>query len=111
MSRTVALVMDPAAGERGSYGRLLAYVHVDRTDFNASLVDGGLARVYTEGDSSREKEYLALEERAQLLGVGLWECETATSPPSGTCCAGSETSCRAELRPSLPDSLYLAAAA
>ena len=51
--RTVTLVLDPLAGERRSFGRLLAYVHVGGEDFNAALVKLGYARVYAEGDSSR----------------------------------------------------------
>ena len=78
---SVALFLDPLAGERGYYGRLLAYVHVDGQDFNAALVEHGYARVYTEGDSSREEGYLALQRQAQNDRVGLWECEAAPTLP------------------------------
>jgi micrococcal nuclease len=39
----VTLVTDPAADRRGSYGRLLAYVHVNVSDRNASGANGSLA--------------------------------------------------------------------
>ena len=57
----VDLVLDPSAGDRGFYDRLLAYVVVDGQDFNAGLVGQGYARVYTEGTSSREADYLRLQ--------------------------------------------------
>jgi micrococcal nuclease len=60
---------------RDSFGRLLAYVEFEGRDFNAALVEEGLARVYTEGESSREAEYLALQEAARRETVGLWQCE------------------------------------
>ena len=79
--QTVTLVMDPQAGARGSFGRLLAYIDVGTRDFNRALVEESLARVYTEGDSSREEEYLALEEDARALGLGLWKCERGGRAP------------------------------
>jgi len=80
--RSVTVILDLAAGARGSYDRLLAYVHVGATDFNATLVENGLARVYTEGEASRKEEYLRLQEEARAAGEGLWACET--SMPDGT---------------------------
>ena len=82
--RTIFLILIPDAwekGERDSLGRLLAYVSVglESEDFNAALVAQGLARVYVEGKSSREDSYLVLQERAQLLGLGLWQCGSEPS--------------------------------
>ena len=74
----VVLVLDPAAGERGTFGRLLVYVHVSGVDFNALLVRRGYARVYTEGTASREQQYLRLQEDAWEEKRGLWECERPT---------------------------------
>jgi micrococcal nuclease len=84
----VTVVLDPVAGERGSYDRLLAYIDRRGEDFNALLVEMGLARVYTEGEASREGEYVLLQEVAQAHGEGLWVCEsgTATSAPSDAAC-------------------------
>ena len=53
MGETVELVLDPLAGERGFFGRLLAYVLVAGEDLNSILVREGYARVYEEGEASR----------------------------------------------------------
>ena len=75
--RWVDVLPDPQAGARDRIGRMLAYISVDGADFNGALVEGGFARVYAEGDSNREADYLELEERARLKGVGLWQCGPA----------------------------------
>ena len=82
--QTVTVIQDPAAGERGFFGRLLAYIHVDGQDFNATLVEQGYARVYTQGESSREGDYLLLEERARIQRTGFWGCESPTPVPTPT---------------------------
>ncbi|MCS5648309.1 MAG: thermonuclease family protein, partial [Dehalococcoidia bacterium] len=61
-----------AAGQRGYYGRLLAYIEIDGYDFNESLILRGYARVYEEGTSSREKRYLSQQARVTSEDVGLW---------------------------------------
>ncbi|MDA1129640.1 MAG: thermonuclease family protein, partial [Chloroflexi bacterium] len=40
-NQTVTVVLDESAGLKGSFGRLLAYLHVDKLDFNARLVEFG----------------------------------------------------------------------
>ena len=72
--KEVVLVLDEDAGLRGYYGRLLAYVEVDGKDFNKSLVQLGYARVYEEGESKRESEYLRDQTTAQADSDGLWVC-------------------------------------
>ena len=72
------MILDPLAGDKGFYGRLLAHILVDGRDFNTELVEQGYARVYTEGDSSGEKEYLDLQLQAQAESAGLWQCAAAT---------------------------------
>ena len=72
--KEVVLVLDEDAGLRGYYGRLLAYVEVDGKDFNKSLVQLGYARVYEEGESKRESEYLRDQSTAQANSDGLWGC-------------------------------------
>ncbi|MED5463717.1 MAG: thermonuclease family protein [Myxococcota bacterium] len=68
---------------RDVYGRLLAYVRTaDGRDLAPRLLTRGLARVYRRprGDSpefDRRATYLALENEAQSLAVGIWE----SSPP------------------------------
>lgn len=71
--KTIELEFDEIAGLRDRYGRLLAYVYVNRTDFNALLIEKGLARVYVEGKFRKKSEYLKLEEIAKSKGFGLWK--------------------------------------
>ena len=70
--KEVRLVFDEGAGERGYYGRLLAYIEIDGYDFNESLISRGYARVYEEGTSSREKRYLSMQYKVITEGKGLW---------------------------------------
>ena len=70
----VTFVFDRLAGDRDSFGRLLAYVHVAGRDFNALLVELGYARVRTESKASRMATYLGLQERAREQGLGIWQC-------------------------------------
>ena len=70
--KEVLLVFDEKAGERGYYGRLLAYIEIDDYDFNESLISRGYARIYEEGTSSREERYLSEQNRAISAGKGLW---------------------------------------
>ena len=70
--KEVRLVFDEAAGERGYYGRLLAYIEIDDYDFNESLISRGYARVYEEGTSSRERRYLSEQKKIMSAGIGLW---------------------------------------
>ncbi|MQF69541.1 hypothetical protein FIM12_04315 [SAR202 cluster bacterium AD-804-J14_MRT_500m] len=74
LGRTVTLVADKQAGERGSFDRLLAYVWLRDKDFGEELLLQGLARVYTEGRSVKEGDYILLESRAVVAGAGLWNC-------------------------------------
>ena len=70
--KEVRLVFDEGAGERGYYGRLLAYIEIDGYDFNESLISRGYARVYEEGTSSRERRYLSEQKKVKSEGKGLW---------------------------------------
>ena len=48
------------------------------------MVSKGYARVYTEGTSTRESDYLAHEAEARNTGLGLWQCgilNTVVSSP------------------------------
>ena len=73
----VTVVLNPAADLRGSLGRLLAYIHAEGEDVGAALLAIGLARVYVEGDASREEQYLEIQRQARAQRQGLWECESA----------------------------------
>ena len=70
--QTVTLTLDREAGERGRFGRLLAYIEFAGQDFGATLVTLGFARVYAEGEATREPDYLELESIAREEGKGLW---------------------------------------
>jgi len=80
----VYIEFDELAGFKDKYGRLLAYVYVDGTDFNAELVKLGYARVYVEGEFKKKLYYLKLEEEAKKLGNGIWSIlhQTKTSDMS-----------------------------
>jgi len=77
---------DPIAGMRGYYGRLLAYVYYDSTDFTAELVKKGYARVYEEGKCQKESEYLSYQSTAMEENLGLWSCRVEATPtPTSNC--------------------------
>ena len=83
--KQVFIEPDPRAPERDTFGRILAYVYVEDSDFSEALLEAGLARVYTEGDSSRINKYLQVQAQAQAQGVGLWSCaggESSAMKPS-----------------------------
>ncbi len=96
LGKEIYIEFDETAGLRGYYGRLLAYVYVDSTDFTAELVKKGYARVYEEGECRKEAEYLSYQQQAMQSNAGLWVCRGAT--PSTT-----TTSTEAECDPSYPD--------
>ncbi|WP_411963402.1 lamin tail domain-containing protein [Haloferax sp. YSMS24] len=72
---TVELRYDEKAGERGYYGRLLAYVVVDGEEFNYQLLTEGHARFYESSFEERER-YERAERDARERGVGVWSCAT-----------------------------------
>ncbi len=72
--RTVDLVVN-SPPERSNLDLLLAYVHANGEDFGAKLLSLGFARAYTGAQHGpRLEEYLALQERATALPVGIWGC-------------------------------------
>ncbi|WP_456327058.1 thermonuclease family protein [Archaeoglobus sp.] len=70
--KNVTLEFDPLAGYRDRYGRLLAYVYINGTDFNALLLREGYARVYVTSFKKLEY-YLKLQEIAMKERRGLWK--------------------------------------
>jgi micrococcal nuclease len=70
--KEVYIEFDENAGLRDRFGRLLAYVYVNGTDFNALLIENGFARVYVEGNFKKEDYYLMLEKEAIENRKGLW---------------------------------------
>jgi len=71
--RRVTLQFDAAADRRGGYDRLLAYVVVDGSSFNAALLERGHARLYDSSFRERDR-YASLEREARDAGRGLWAC-------------------------------------
>ncbi|ADB57625.1 thermonuclease family protein [Archaeoglobus profundus] len=71
-NKNVTLEFDPMTGYRDRYGRLLAYVYVNGTDFNALLLKEGYARVYVTKFKKLEY-YLKLQEIAMKERRGLWK--------------------------------------
>ncbi|MFB6101338.1 MAG: thermonuclease family protein [Haloplanus sp.] len=69
----VTLRFDAAAGRRGGYDRLLAYVVIDGRSFNAALLGRGYARLYDSAFRERDR-YAALERDAREAGRGVWSC-------------------------------------
>jgi endonuclease YncB( thermonuclease family) len=82
--KAITIILDPVAGLRGSFGRLLAYVIVDGQDLGGGLVEAGYARVYEEGASTLEDDYLVLQSQAQSSNTGLWNCGRESTPPIST---------------------------
>lgn len=85
--KEVQIEFDDTAGLRGYYGRLLAYVYINGTDFTAELVKKGYARVYEEGECRKENEYLQYQKDAMSENRGLWSCRyavTTTAPVATT---------------------------
>ena len=87
--QTVKLVLEGRSlNEIVSFGRLLAFVVKGGENFNALLIERGLARVFTEKPSSKEDELLVLQQQAQASNSGLWACRdispTASSDTSPT---------------------------
>jgi micrococcal nuclease len=67
----VRIVVDTRSDVRGSYGRLLVYVHHDGELFNLALLQGGYARMY-DSRFSRRANFSDAEAEAQSDHVGLW---------------------------------------
>ncbi len=69
--KVVKLEFDELAGYRDRYGRMLVYVYVNGTDFNALLLKEGYARVYLTKFKKLE-QYITLEREAFESRRGLW---------------------------------------
>ncbi|WP_229380292.1 thermonuclease family protein [Haloterrigena salifodinae] len=80
--QTVTLQFDSQADRRGDYGRLLAYVQVDGSNFNYDLVERGHARVYDSTFSQSDSFYSA-ESEAQSAERNAWSCRSPNDDGSG----------------------------
>ena len=81
--RAVTLLLQGSTlAELFSSGRLQAVVMLGDEDFNATMLELGLAQTALEGGDARSREYLSLQSRAKSLNKGLWGCPPpASSPP------------------------------
>lgn len=76
----VSLELD--AQERDQYGRLLAYVYLDDTMFNETLLEKGHAVVSTYPPNVRYADrFLEIQSEARDKEAGLWAPEFTTSEP------------------------------
>lgn len=81
----VRVVMDPKSDQRGSYGRLLAYIVHNGTNINRLLLEQGFARMY-DSEFARRDEFASVEQQARSNNVGLWAFDgrVATATPTAT---------------------------
>lgn len=80
--RDVQIEFDEKAGIRDDFGRLLAYVYVDGKDFGRMLIENGYARVYVEGEFSKENDYIKAERSAFNSEKGVWSCREVIQTPT-----------------------------
>ncbi len=80
--KTVHVVLSPRR-TRGKYGRLLAYVYLDRGGpmFNELLLEDGYAYADLRFDHHYYDQFKAIEKRAQRAGRGLWAEVTVDKMP------------------------------
>ncbi|GEM63177.1 thermonuclease [Sphingobacterium faecium NBRC 15299] len=70
--KNVQLIFD--VGKKDRYGRLLAYVYVNRRFVNADLLRKGYAVTYTVPPNVKYAEYFVkLEQKARINETGLWK--------------------------------------
>lgn len=76
--KTVKIELD--VEQRDRYGRLLAYVWVDKTFVNAWLVENGYAQVMTVPPNVKYQDlFLKLQKQAREKNIGLWAVTPAAS--------------------------------
>jgi len=82
LDRDVHVVLSPRR-TRGKYGRLLAYVFLDRggTMFNEMLIEQGYAYADRRFPHHYDKSFTATEKRARKANVGLWSDITIDKMP------------------------------
>jgi len=81
--RTVHVVL-PRERTRGKFGRLLAYVHLERGGpmFNETLIEEGLAYADLRFQHHYYRQFKAIETRARREGRGLWADVTIEKMPA-----------------------------
>ena len=79
--KTIALEFDDSQGTWDDYGRLLAYVYIDGSNFNGELIKEGYAIEYTYDKPYRYRDiFIQAQTYAINNGLGLWgSCRTLES--------------------------------
>lgn len=78
--KQVRIVTEPEGDQRGSYGRLLAYIYISGSNFNQQLIKQGYARRYDDSQFTLRSEFGQLEQNAQDASRGLWAFERSSTP-------------------------------
>ncbi len=80
--RSVHIVLAPQR-TRGKYGRLLAYVFLERGGrmFNEMLLEEGYAYADLRFDHPYFEQFKAIDKRARRAGAGLWQDVTLEQMP------------------------------
>lgn len=81
--RTVHVVLSPI-DTRGNFGRLLAYVFLERGGvmFNEMLIERGYAYADPRFDHHYKRQFRDAEKRARRAGMGLWAEVTVDQMPN-----------------------------
>lgn len=87
----VTITFDENEGRRGSYGRLLVYIHHEEDLFNYRLVARGYARMY-DSDFTKRGRFSSAESTAQRESVGLWDCTDVTATTTETTTTATSSS-------------------
>lgn len=89
LNKKVSLEKDKT--NKGKYGRLLRYVHINSIEINSLLVREGYARVYDKYsyDTKKYSELKQNESIAKNKKLGIWNCK---DPKQGCLYVGSKNS-------------------
>jgi micrococcal nuclease len=80
--------------KRGKYGRLLAYVFLDKKNFNLELVQEGWSPYYTKYGASKQyhDQFVIAQNHARIKGVNIWYPPALPIPPYPVTAPGSSLS-------------------
>jgi len=83
LHKVVTIYLDPTAGSRDKYGRLLAYVELPDGKFlNEELLLGGYVYADSRFRHSYYQKYRQLEASARAVKAGLWAAVTPEQMPA-----------------------------
>lgn len=74
LGKTVTVSTDETQDVYDKYGRLLAYISVDNSDFGQQLIENGFAKEFTyRFPYQKQVLYRTLESEAKKTSVGIWK--------------------------------------